>query len=217
MAYAIYKKGLNAAPVDLYPYFRQVVFDLALSLTYGARMGDVEDDFSNELLQSLQQITEVRSSTEDFSHYVPLLRLWPKSSTKTINAEKRRRVMLDTLYAQYLEKAAKGEPVKCIVSALGEEKLTLDEIRGTCASLLQAAPDTVASGLYMACAWLSSTPEGHAFQSDAFKAILEAYDGDLSEAWNMAFREEKVPLMSSFYKEALRCYSPPHLLRGVRQ
>jgi phenylacetate 2-hydroxylase len=214
MCQQIYTRGQDGKlPTDLYPYFRQVVTDLCLSLTYGARMGDINDEFSLELLHALQSITEVRSSTEDFSHYVPLLRVIPKSTSKTIAAEKVRRRLLDILYDQYLEKVAKGETVNCIVSELGKEKLTLDELRGTCNSLLQAAPDTVASGIYQAAGWLSSH-EGRTFQPEAYKAILEAYDGNRDQAWDMAFREEKVPLIASLYKEALRCYSPTPFAQG---
>jgi phenylacetate 2-hydroxylase len=40
---SLYAKGQNGEkPLDVYYYLRQVVFDLALSLTYGSRYGAVE-------------------------------------------------------------------------------------------------------------------------------------------------------------------------------
>jgi phenylacetate 2-hydroxylase len=199
--------------VDLYPYFRQVIFDLSLAVTYGVRFGEIDRSMSDELLESLLTITSIRSSTEDYSHYVPILRIIPQSTTRTIEAEKRRRVILQILYDKYLDKRSRGDDVNCIVAQLGKERLTLEELHGTCVSLLQAAPDTVASGLYQACAWLCS-PEGQAFQPEALADILATYNGDRDMAWKMAFREEKVPLVASLYKEALRCYSPTPFAQG---
>lgn len=123
-----------------------------------------------------------------------------------MEAVKERTMRINKLYETYLQKVAKGDvDLKCIVSSLGNDKLTLEEIHGTCVSLLQAAPDTVASAVYQCCAWLCS-PEGQPFQKEAVEAILEAYNGDRDEAWRMAFREEKVPLIVSLYKETLRFF-----------
>lgn len=97
-------------------------------------------------------------------------------------------------------------PYRCTNIFLGEEKLSLDEIHGTCVSLLQAAPDTIASGIYQCVAWLCSAA-GQTVQKEAYSAILEAYDGDRDAAWRMAFREEKVPLLTSLYKETLRFWT----------
>jgi phenylacetate 2-hydroxylase len=214
MLQRLYHIGNNGQkPIDLYLHFQQVVYDLILHLTYGARMGDVDDAFGKELLESVQTLTQIRSSTADFSHYVPLLRLLPRGQTKVEKTERRRRVQLDQLYNQYLKKVEKGEVVNCIVSSLGKDKLSLDEIRGTCVSLLQAAPETVASGMYQAAGWLS-TPEGQKYQPVALKAILDYYGGDRDMAWDMAFREEKIPEIVAVYKETLRCWAPTPFAQG---
>ena len=214
MLQRILRIGKNgASPVDLYLHFQQVVYDLILHLTFGSRMGDIDDAFAKELLKSVQSLTEIRSSTADFSHYVPLLRLIPRGQTKVVKSEKRRRGLIDHLYSQYLQRTERGEIVNCIVSSLGKERLTLEELRGTCVSLLQAAPETVASGMYQACGWLS-TPAGQKYQPIVLKAILDEYGGDRDLAWNMAFREEKVPLVVSMYKETLRCWAPTPFAQG---
>lgn len=182
------------------------MLDLTLNMTYGARAGDFDDELTNSLLNSLYAITEVRGSTATYRHFVPLLRFFPEKTSKTIEAAKERERCINILYGQYLQKVAEGETPKCIISSLGADKLSLDEIHGTCTSLLQAAPDTVSSGIYQCCAWLCS-PEGQPFQTEALNAILDAYGGDRNEAWRMAFREEKVPLITSLYKETLRFFS----------
>ncbi|KAK4942328.1 hypothetical protein LTR10_017935 [Elasticomyces elasticus] len=214
MLQKVYHIGQNGRlPIDLYVHFQQVVMDLSLHLTYGARPGDIPDQFVKDLVESVGTLTQIRSSTADFSHYVPLLRLLPRGPTKVETTEKRRSGQLDYLYAQYLKKVEKGEVVNCIVSSLGKDKLSLEEIRGTCVSLLQAAPDTVASAMYQACAWLAS-PAGQKWQPTALKAILDHYGGDKDLAWDMAFREESIPLIVSMYKETLRCWAPTPFAQG---
>jgi phenylacetate 2-hydroxylase len=192
--------------MDTYAHLRHIVFDLCLSLTYGARFGEVEDDFMLTFIKSINAVSAVRSSTKSFRHFVPLLRIIPEPTSKTIQAERIRRKHRDALYNKYKERVAGGEKVDCIVAALNEDRLTEEEVHGTCISLLQAAPDTVASGVYQAVAWLS-TPEGRDTQEKALAAILEAYNGDRTKAWKMAFREERVPLISSINKETLRFYT----------
>ncbi len=196
----------GAVAMDTYAYLRQIVFDLGLSLTYGARFGEVDDDFMLTFIKSINGISAVRSSTRLFRHFVPLLRLVPESRSETMAAERVRAKHRDVLFNRYRASVAAGETVDCIVAALEEDKLTVDEVHGTCLSLLQAAPDTVASGAYMAVAWLAS-PQGRATQAVAYQAILDAYDGDRTRAWQMAFREEKVPLISSLNKETLRFFT----------
>ncbi|KAH8888144.1 cytochrome P450 [Thozetella sp. PMI_491] len=204
---ALYEKGQNgASTMDMYPWLRQMMLDLTLNITYAARAGDFDDELTNRLLNSLYEITEVRGSTATFRHFVPFLRMWPEKMSKVMAAAKERQRCIDILYGQYLQKVADGEKPQCIVSSLSADKLSIDELHGTCMSLLQAAPDTVSSGVYQCVAWLCS-PTGQPFQVEALKAILNAYDGDREKAWEMAFREERVELISSLYKETRRFFA----------
>ncbi|EXJ90262.1 hypothetical protein A1O1_03361 [Capronia coronata CBS 617.96] len=204
---SVYQKSDNGrAAMDTYAFLRQIVFDLALSLTYGARFGDVDDEFTLGLIKSINTISAFRSTTRKYRFFVHISRLIPEPTSQIVAAEKTRRWHRDILYQQYQDRVARGETVDCIVTSLTQDGLTTEEIHGTCLGLLQAAPDTVASGLYQAMAWLSS-PEGKPTQERALQAILDAYHGDRTKAWNMAFREERVPLISSINKETLRFYT----------
>lgn len=169
----VYRKAAAGQMVDTYAYLRQIVFDLGLSLTYGARFGEVDDDFMLTFIKSINGISSVRSSTKIYRQFVPLLRIVPESTNETIAAERVRRKHRDVLYNRYMNRVNAGEKVDCIVAALHEDKLNEEEVHGTCLCLLQAAPDTVASGTYMAIAWLAS-PEGRATQAVAHQAILDA-------------------------------------------
>ncbi|KAF2768366.1 cytochrome P450 [Teratosphaeria nubilosa] len=201
------KNGQNGLlPMDVYYHLRHVVFDLALSLTYGARFGEVDNEFMIKFLWSINAISAVRSSTKTYRHFIPLLRWIPDRTSETIRAEKIRAKHVEVLYSSLQERVAGGEDVECVVKSLHDDKLSEGEIHGTCISLLQAAPDTVASGVYQCVAWLSSQ-EGQSTQSEAYQAIIDAYSGNKDAAWDNAFREEKVPLIVSLYKETLRFFT----------
>lgn len=60
--------------------------------------------------------------------------------------------------------------------------------------------------MYIGVGWLS-TSTGHAYQAELHSAIMAAYGGDRHRAWDMAFREENVPIVVSFYKETLRYWT----------
>jgi phenylacetate 2-hydroxylase len=203
----IYAKGQNGRlSVDTYAHLRAVIFDLCLSLTYGVRYGEVNEEFMLSFIKAINDISAIRSSTESFRQFVPILRVVPEGASDTVEAEKRRAKHVDVLYKKFTERVDSGETVDCIVASLGQDKLTEEEIHGTCLSLLQAAPDTVASGVYQSLAWLG-TPEGRPTQKKAYQAILDAYGGDRDLAWKMAFREDKVPLITSLNKETLRQFT----------
>lgn len=43
--------------LEIYPHLRQLVFDLALSLTYGARQKDADDEFTLRLVKNINIIS----------------------------------------------------------------------------------------------------------------------------------------------------------------
>lgn len=203
----MYQRGQNGKlPMDVYYHLRHVVFDLALSLTYGARFGEVHDSFMTKFLWSINAVSAVRNSTKMYRHFVPLLRWIPESTSETIKAEKVRSAHIDVLYRSFKNRIAAGKTVDCILSSLKNDKLSEEEMHGTCISLLQAAPDTVASGIYQCIAWLT-TSAGQTTQDEVHQAILDAYSGDHTAAWTNAFREESVPLLVSLYKETMRYFT----------
>ncbi|KIW15466.1 hypothetical protein PV08_05512 [Exophiala spinifera] len=183
----IYESGRNGqVPLETYPWLRQMMFNLALHMTYGIQEGDFDDEeLSNRLLNSLSVITECRGSTAEYRHYVPLLRAWwPLSKSKLIAAAEQRNACAQVLHEQYRLKAEQEQAPDCLLSSLSAERLTPDELFGTCMSIVQAAPDTVSSSTYQCMAWLCS-----------------------AQGQDKAFREEKAPLLFSLYKETLRFYA----------
>ncbi|KAK5120929.1 hypothetical protein LTR85_005713 [Meristemomyces frigidus] len=205
-----FSTGCNGAvAIDSYPYMRQVVFDLALSLTYGTRLTTENKAFVETLIDSINEISHLRASTQRYRDYTPMLRfLIPDALSQNLvtKAEKIRQHHLNIVYANLQKRIAGGEETHCIVTGLVNDKLSLPEAHGVCKALLQAAPDSTASSVYVGIGWLCS-PHGRAYQSVLYDAIMSAYDGNRDKAWSMAFREETVPLVVSFYKEALRFWT----------
>ncbi|KUJ14209.1 cytochrome P450 [Mollisia scopiformis] len=204
-----FAKLLEQTHLDIYPYLRQIVFDLALSLTYGTVSSGVDDEFTDALVASINQISYFRASTQRFRDYVPMLRLLVPSFASgnlVASAEKERQKRLDVIYAALKERTAAGEQADCIVNGLVKDNLSEGEIHRTCKALLQAAPDSTASSVYLVIGWFS-TPEGREFQDLLYKEILKVYGGDRDKEWKMAFREESVELLVSLYKETLRFWT----------
>ncbi|KAH8645915.1 cytochrome P450 [Tricladium varicosporioides] len=174
--------------LEIYPFLRQIVFDLALSLTYGARQKDANDEFTMRLVKNINIISQYRASTVRYKDYVPILRF--------LIPDRARQKDLNVLYASLKQR----------IAGLVKDNLSEAEQHGTCKALLQAAPDSTASSVYLGISWLCSSV-GRPFQNDLYQAILHAYNGDKERAWAMAFREETVPLVVSFYKELLRFFT----------
>lgn len=203
----LFVKGENGRRcINTFPYLRLLVFDLVLSLTYGARQKGVDDPLILALVKSIREISSHRSSTVRYRDFIPLLRILPETQSRIVAAEKVRQQHLDILYSSLRRRLKDGEQVSCIAAHLGSNGLSYEEIDGTCKSLLQAAPGTVASGMYQCIAWLCSE-RGQVFQPALYETILDSYNGDRDKAWEMSFREEAVPLVMSLCKETLRYYT----------
>jgi len=125
------QNGVKA--IEVFPYLRQMVFDLALSLTYGTRMTGENNDFVVTLIESINQISDLRSSTQRYRDYTPILRLLIPDSLSgnlVVSSEKIRQQHLDVIYADLQKRLAEGENINCIVTGLVNDKLSLPESHG---------------------------------------------------------------------------------------
>lgn len=84
-----------------------------------------------------------------------------------------------------------------------EAKLSTDEIKSICLTMVSAGLDTVPGNLIMGIAYLSSA-HGQEIQARAYEEIMKVYpDGD---AWSKCILEEKVPYVTAFVREVLRFF-----------
>jgi phenylacetate 2-hydroxylase len=98
------------------------------------------------------------------------------SGNVVVAAEKVRQQHLDVLYVSLKTRTAEGEDLNCVITGLVKDKLSEEKQHGTCKALLQAAPDSTASSVYVGIAWLCS-PAGKSYQSWRHMAGTETKHG----------------------------------------
>ncbi|KAL2354068.1 cytochrome P450 phenylacetate 2-hydroxylase [Cryomyces antarcticus] len=196
--------------VDIDPnaYFQRYALNTSLTLNYGIRIGgSVDNELLKEITHVEREVSNFRSTSNNWQDYIPLMRLWPTSSVKPKEYRDRRDKYLTTLLDMLKEKIAKGEDKPCITGNIlkdPEAKLNEAEIKSICLTMVSAGLDTVPGNLIMGIAYLSSK-HGREIQQRAYDAIMEAYpDGD---AWEKCLVEEKVPYVTALVKEILRFWT----------
>ncbi|KAK5163177.1 hypothetical protein LTR04_002718 [Oleoguttula sp. CCFEE 6159] len=212
--------------VDIDPnaYFQRYALNTSLTLNYGIRIGgSVDNEPLKEITHVEREVSNFRSTSNNWQDHIPLMRLWPTSSVKPKEYRDRRDKYLTTLLDMLKEKIAKGEDKPCITGNIlkdPEAKLNegfvlvcssrtyvdelVAEIKSICLTMVSAGLDTVPGNLIMGIAYLSSK-HGREIQQRAYDAIMEAYpDGD---AWEKCLVEEKVPYVTALVKEILRFWT----------
>ncbi|KAF4959220.1 hypothetical protein FSARC_10811 [Fusarium sarcochroum] len=179
--------------LDPSPYFARFALNTSLTLNYGFRIdGDVNSELLREITHVEREISNFRSTSNNWQDYVPLLRLWGAQNSSA--EEFRRRI-------------AEGTDKPCITGNIlkdPEAKLNEAEIKSICLTMVSAGLDTVPGNLIMAVAYLS-TPHGQEIQAKALEEIYKVYPN--GEAWERCLVEEKVPYVTALVKEALRFFT----------
>ncbi|KAM0542547.1 hypothetical protein ACHAPJ_012755 [Fusarium lateritium] len=196
--------------VDPSLYFARFALNTSLSLNYGFRInGDINSDLLNEITHVEREISNFRSTSNNWQDYVPLLRfrLFNKQNSAAEDFRARRDKYLTNLLNDLKARIANGTDKPCITGNILKDpdaKLNEAELKSICLTMVSAGLDTVPVNLVMGLAFLS-TNEGHAVQEKALKAIQEVYpDGD---AWERCLTEEKVPYVTALVKETLRYWT----------
>ncbi|KAF4959001.1 hypothetical protein FSARC_10870 [Fusarium sarcochroum] len=199
--------------VDPSPYFARFALNTSLTLNYGFRItGDINSDLLQEITHVEREISNFRSTSNNWQDYVPLLRLrlWNKQNSAAQEFRARRDRYLTNLLNDLKERIANGTDKPCITGNILKDpdaklnEVAAAELKSICLTMVSAGLDTVPVNLVMGLAFLSST-EGQAVQEKALKAIQEVYpDGD---AWERCLTEEKVPYVTALVKETLRFWT----------
>ncbi|MCJ1481278.1 hypothetical protein MMC06_001435 [Schaereria dolodes] len=194
--------------IDPNPYFQRFALNTSLTLNYGIRIdGSIDNELLKEIVHVERKVSNLRSTSNNWQDYVPLLRLWPSKSNEAGEYRTRRDKYLTLLLNMLKDKIAKGKDKPCITGNVlkdPEAVLSEAEIKSICLTMVSAGLDTVPGNLIMGIAYLSCS-HGQAIQQTAYNAITKVYpDGD---AWEKCLVEEKVPYVSAFVKEVLRFWT----------
>jgi phenylacetate 2-hydroxylase len=196
--------------LNIRPYFQRYALNTTLTLCYGIRMDSVWDDMLREILHVGSAISLLRSASENYQDYIPLLRWLPnnKKNRRSKELRDRRDKYLNELLDKVREMIVRGTDKPCISAAIlkdEETKLTGVEVSSICLSLVSGGFETI-PGTLTACWGSLSTPEGQIFQKRAYEDILHVY-GTVENAWERCFQEENVPYVNAICKEAERYYT----------
>ncbi len=121
--------------VDPIAYYQRFALNTSLTLAYGFRIeGNVEDSLLKEIVKVEREVSNFRSTSNNWQDYIPLLRLLPSASTGAVEFRKRRDVYMDHLLGVLKQQVATGTDKPCIVGNIlkdPEAKLNEGEIYAT--------------------------------------------------------------------------------------
>jgi phenylacetate 2-hydroxylase len=202
--------GNGTKEISIRPYIQRYALNTTLTLCYGIRMDDVYDSMLREILEVGSAISLLRSASENYQDYIPIMRYWPNNEKNRRSRElrDRRDKYLNALLDQVREMIRKGTDKPCISAAIlkdEETKLTGVEVSSICLSLVSGGFETI-PGTLTSCIGSLSTPEGQIFQEKAYQDIKHHYP-DVRDAWRNSFQDEKVPYLNAIIKEAARYYT----------
>ncbi|PFH59211.1 hypothetical protein XA68_12670 [Ophiocordyceps unilateralis] len=194
--------------VDPAPYFQHFALNTSLTLCYGFRLDEgVQGERLREMAHVEREILNLRSTSNNWQDYVPLLRLWGAQNPAAAEYRTRRDVYLSSLLDGLKRRIEEGSDRPCMAGNFlrdPDADLSRDELKSLCLSMVAGGLDTVPSNIILSLAFLS-TKQGQAVQAKAFEAIREVYpDGD---PWLAGMAEEKVPYLVALVKETLRYWS----------
>lgn len=200
----------GATQIGVRPYIQRYALNTTLTLCYGIRMDNVYDDMLREILHVGSAISLLRSASENFQDYVPVLRYFPNNEKNRRSKElrDRRDKYLNFLLDKVRDMIKKGTDKPCISAAIlkdEETKLTGVEVSSICLSLVSGGFETI-PGTLTSCIGSLSTKEGQVFQDRAYEDIMRYYP-DPKAVWANSFQEEKVPYVNAIIKEAARYYT----------
>ena len=200
----------GAVEVSVRPYIQRYALNTTLTLCYGIRMDDVYDSMLREILYVGSAISLLRSASENYQDYIPILRYLPNNEKNTRSKElrDRRDKYLNELLNKVREMIKKGTDKPCISAAIlkdQETKLTGVEVSSICLSLVSGGFETI-PGTLTSCIGSLSTREGQIWQERAYEDIKRYYP-NIKDAWTNSFQEEKVPYLNAIVKEAGRYYT----------
>ncbi|KAI4135814.1 MAG: hypothetical protein LQ347_000360, partial [Umbilicaria vellea] len=194
--------------IDPNAYFQRFALNTSLTLNYGIRIdGSVDSSLLKEIVHVERIVSNLRSTSNNWQDYIPLMRIWPSRNNEAREYRERRDKYLTLLLEMLKDKIAKGEDKPCITGNVlkdPEAKLNEAEIKSMCLTMVSAGLDTVPGNIIMGIGYLSS-PHGQEIQQRAYEEIMEVYPN--GDAWEHCLTEEKIPYLTAFVKEVLRFWT----------
>ncbi|KAK6394175.1 hypothetical protein LTR65_002021 [Meristemomyces frigidus] len=198
--------------LEIRPYLQRYGLNTTLTLCYGIRMDSVWDDMLREVLEVGSAISLLRSASENYQDYIPLLRYMPNNekTQRGRSLRDRRDKYLNELLDRVRDMIEKGTDKPCVSAAIlkdEETKLSGVEVSSICLSLVSGGFETI-PGTLTSCIGSLSTPEGQAFQERAFEDIKRHYP-NVEDAWARSLEVEDVPYVNAIVKVEHAAWAGP--------
>ncbi|CAM1508804.1 Fc.00g056520.m01.CDS01 [Cosmosporella sp. VM-42] len=211
--------GEQKGQVDLdpYPLFQRLALNLSSTLGYGFRIdGLAEDHLLRKIIRVQRAISTLRSTSNNWQDFVPILRVFPKRNGEAAQLRERRDKYLEFLFQRLKQRIASGNDRPCITGNILKDpgyKPNHEEIKSICLTMIAGGLDTTPTCILLGLAILSG-PQGKGLQEKMRDEINKIYPD--SDAWGKCLKEEKVEYVSAFCKEVLRFWTViPMSLPGV--
>lgn len=197
--------------INMKAYVQRFALNATLTLCYGLRMDHVQDDLLREIIEVGSAISLLRSTSENYQDYIPLLRFLPGNakSKRAKLLRERRDGYLAILLERTRSNIAKGTDKPCVSSAMlkdEESQLSDAEVSSICLSLVSGGFETI-PGTLLSCLGFLSTPSGQIFQDRAYAFLTRHHSRSLSEIWQSSHTTADDPYINALIKESLRYYT----------
>jgi phenylacetate 2-hydroxylase len=115
--------------IDPNPYFQRYALNTSLTLNYGIRIdGSIDNKLLKEICIVEREVSNFRSTSNNWQDYVPLLRIWPSRNSEANEFRKRRDQYMSLLLDMLRERIAKGTDRPCITgNILKDPEVKLSE------------------------------------------------------------------------------------------
>ena len=157
-----------------------------------------------EILEVGSAISLLRSASENYQDYIPVLRyISNEKNQRGKSLRDRRDNYLNALLDQVRDMIEKGTDKPCVSAAIlkdDETKLSGVEVSSICLSLVSGGFETIPGTLTSLLGSLA-TPEGQVFQDRAYEDIKRHSSG-IEDAWAKSLEAETVPYVNAIVSEA---------------
>ncbi|KAL3484462.1 cytochrome P450 [Aspergillus germanicus] len=194
--------------IDPRVYFQRFALNTSLTLGYGIRIDDnVDNELLREVIEVERAISTLRSTSNNWQDYIPILRLFSGRNNRARDVRERRDKYLSHFLGLIRAAMAEGMDKPCITGNVlkdPEAKLSEAEVKSICVTMIAGGLDTVPGNMILGLAYLSS-PHGQQIQGKAYRLLQSTYP--CGDAWAKCIEEEKVEFITALVKEVLRYWT----------
>lgn len=101
--------------VDTFALFQRLALNMSLTLSYGFRIdGSAGNELLNEIIAVERGISTLRSTSNNWQDFVPLLRPFSRRTNEAVDLRNRRDRYIEFLLDRLKDRIAKGTDITCI-------------------------------------------------------------------------------------------------------